>query len=229
MTEVDFIKNQIYDIINVQLSNASNDYFEEDTGAEHLLPGDINCGNDIPFVIAIDGRSAAGKTTLAKLLSQRLGCDVVHMDDFFVPLPLRTPKRYELPGANVHYERFIEEVLPYLHKDEAFSYSFFDCLIMDFNGKRKIERSHYRIVEGSYSHHANFEEYADLKIFIDIDEKTQMERILKRNGEEKAVRFKNEWIPLEELYFSKCDIKNKSDLIIENNKVLLNSYNNQDK
>lgn len=37
-------------------------------------------------IIAIDGRCAAGKTTLADRLVKELGGDVIHMDDFFCRL-----------------------------------------------------------------------------------------------------------------------------------------------
>ena len=35
-------------------------------------------------LVAIDGRCAAGKTTLAASLQAQLGCNVFHMDDFFL-------------------------------------------------------------------------------------------------------------------------------------------------
>ncbi len=35
-------------------------------------------------LIAVDGRCAAGKTTLAAQLQKDLGCNVIHMDDFFL-------------------------------------------------------------------------------------------------------------------------------------------------
>ena len=34
-----------------------------------------------PLIVALDGRCASGKTTLAALLQQRTGCSVVHMED----------------------------------------------------------------------------------------------------------------------------------------------------
>lgn len=37
-------------------------------------------------IIAIDGRCAAGKTTLAARLAKELGGDVIHMDVFFCRL-----------------------------------------------------------------------------------------------------------------------------------------------
>ncbi|MDR1683994.1 MAG: (d)CMP kinase, partial [Elusimicrobiota bacterium] len=42
-----------------------------------------------PFIIAIDGRCAAGKTTFAKWLAARLKAPVLHIDDFYLPLALR--------------------------------------------------------------------------------------------------------------------------------------------
>ena len=35
-------------------------------------------------LVAIDGRCAAGKTTLAASLQAQLACNVFHMDDFFL-------------------------------------------------------------------------------------------------------------------------------------------------
>ena len=41
--------------------------------------------------VAIDGRCAAGKTTLAQALNKRYGYPVVHMDDFFLRPEQRFP------------------------------------------------------------------------------------------------------------------------------------------
>ena len=35
-----------------------------------------------PLLIAVDGRCAAGKTTLAAALREGTGCQVIHRDDF---------------------------------------------------------------------------------------------------------------------------------------------------
>ncbi|MEX3505413.1 hypothetical protein [Corynebacterium sp. LK2510] len=35
------------------------------------------------FTVLIDGRSGAGKTTLALMMGEALGCRVVHLDDFY--------------------------------------------------------------------------------------------------------------------------------------------------
>ncbi len=163
-------------------------------------------------VLAIDGRAAAGKTTLAARLEQILGVDAIHMDDFFLPPPLRTEVRLGEPGGNLHYERVKDEILPYLSTGEEFSYGAFDCSCMAVTGRREIGASRIRVVEGSYSHHPAFGAYADLRVFVTVSPEEQMDRILCRNGEGLAKRFREEWIPMEERYFAAFDIENKADV-----------------
>ena len=168
---------------------------------------------DLSKVIAIDGRAASGKSTLADKLALIIGADVVRMDDFFLPMDLRTPQRLDEVGGNLHYERFIEEVIPCVGKRRAFSYRVFDCSQMSICGDRQIGEGEWRIVEGSYSHHPKFGDYAHLKVFCSVSEEEQMRRILCRNGDKMWSRFKNEWIPMEEKYFDAFDVR-KSALVL---------------
>ena len=165
-------------------------------------------------VIAIDGQAGAGKSTLAQLLAQVLGAGVVYMDDFFLPPFLRTAERLAEPGGNVHYERFVEQVLPYLKKPAVFSYDRFDCSVMQYNGVRQVADAPYRIVEGSYSHHPHFEDYMNLRVFVSVDAAEQMRRIRIRNGADMAERFRKEWIPMEEQYFAAYAVRNRADIIL---------------
>lgn len=166
------------------------------------------------YVVAIDGRAASGKTTLAQSLKELLGAEVIHMDDFFLPPMLRTEERLRQAGGNVHYERFAEEVLPKISQAEAFSYRRFDCGKMDLDGKREVKAAKIRVVEGAYSHHPYFGDYADLKVFSDVEYAEQLRRIRARNGDTKLEAFKNRWIPLEEAYFSAYTVKENADIII---------------
>lgn len=156
-------------------------------------------------VTAIDGRAAAGKTTLAQELADVTGAWVIHMDDFFLPAQLRTPERLKQAGGNIHYERFETEVLPFLRNDAPFTYRRFDCSQMALGDSRTVGRG-MRIVEGSYSHHPRFGEYADLKVFCDVEPEEQMRRIGRRNPR-LVERFKREWIPMEENYIKTYGIK----------------------
>lgn len=166
-------------------------------------------------VAAVGGRCASGKTTLAAKLGKLFLCPVIHADDFFLPLGKRTPERLAEPGGNIDYERFSEEVLPFLASGEAFSYGVFDCSEMRIKGSRFIPASAVRIVEGSYSMHPKFRSAYDVKIFMTISAKKQLERIKKRDGQEKLVIFREKWIPMEEKYFLAQRTSEAADIILE--------------
>lgn len=152
-------------------------------------------------VIAIDGRCASGKTTLAGMLAEELGAGVIHMDDFFLPPELRTKERFSKPGGNVHYERVREEVLPHLKKREDFTYRRFDCGSMAPGGLVKVKGAPYYIVEGAYSCHPALGDYMSLRVFSDVEREEQLRRIERRDGSARLENFKKRWIPLEEAYF----------------------------
>ena len=165
-------------------------------------------------VIALDGRAASGKTTLARQLASITGAGVIHMDDFFLPLEMRNSKRLSQPGGNVHYERFKVEVLHKLKSANAFSYQRFECSKMKLGAMRSVAASRWRVVEGAYSFHPGLGNYADLKIFYDIDPVEQLKRIGKRNGVEAAKTFANRWIPFEEKYIKSFKVKEQADIVL---------------
>lgn len=165
-------------------------------------------------VLAMDGRTASGKSTMAAQLAVVLQAGVAHMDDFFLPQSLRTTARLSVPGGNVHYERFIQEILPYLRKANAFSYRKFDCGSMDFAGQREVPVGRWRIVEGSYSMHPKFGRYWDTAVFSTVNPQEQLERICRRNGAQAAALFETHWIPLEEAYFADCRTAERADLTL---------------
>ena len=41
-------------------------------------------------ILAIDGRCTSGKTTLAEQIEKSLPCNIVHIDDFYLPFSKRT-------------------------------------------------------------------------------------------------------------------------------------------
>ncbi len=167
------------------------------------------------LVIAIDGPSASGKSYLSNLLVKKYDCNIFHMDDFFLPQERKTKERLSIPGANVDHERFLNEVLIPLKNKENFTFDKYSCQTgakekSDLTSVKKIN-----FIEGVYSHHDNLKEFYDLKIFLDLKRETQLDRILNRSNEFMLNRFKTEWIPLEDLYFNSCNVKQNSDLIID--------------
>lgn len=167
------------------------------------------------IIIAVDGRCASGKTTFADELKKNLPCTVLHMDDFFLRSHQRTKERLSLPGENVDHERFLEQVLLPLSRNELFAYNAFDCKTQNFKDSVDITPTAVTVVEGAYSCHPELVGFYDLTVFIDVEKDVQLERILKRNGKEKLKIFKEHWIVFEERYFEAFDIPSKCDIYIK--------------
>lgn len=166
------------------------------------------------YLVAIDGRCAAGKTTLAENLRQKYPCNVIHMDDFYLRPEQRTPERYSEPGGNIDYERFLAEVLIPLKGGRTFSYHPYDCKTQTVGAPITVEPKPLTIVEGSYSCHPKFRGYYDMHIFLDVDADEQLRRIRNRNGEEALYMFKEKWIPLEEAYIKAASVEEFCELHI---------------
>lgn len=167
------------------------------------------------IIIAIDGRCASGKTTLAAELKKELNCNVIHADSFFLRPEQRTKTRLNTPDGNIDYERLENEVLIPLRLGEDFSYRPYDCRTQDFLPPVSVKKNRINIVEGAYSCNPHLFRYYDCTVFMTTDPSEQLKRILNRNGSEGLKAFKEKWIPLEEKYFKKCNIKEQSDFIIE--------------
>lgn len=170
---------------------------------------------DKPYLIAIDGRCASGKTTLADHLSKMIDCPVIHMDHFFLrPEQRRDRQRFRIPGGNVDYERLVYEVMfPMKLKPGApFSYRPFDCKRQELGEEIRIVPTRAVIIEGSYSCHPTLWDHYDIRIFLTASRRKQLKRIWNRNGKEAKAIFQKKWIPLEEAYFAGEKIAKRCDL-----------------
>lgn len=165
------------------------------------------------LVVTVDGFCASGKTTVSGLISEMFESRIIHMDDFFLPKEKRTPERYGEAGGNVDYERFFDEVILHL-KDASLTYGIFDCSSMTVNSNAVLPRRPLTIIEGAYSNHPYFGAYPDIRIFMETDDITQRERIIKRNGAAAYARFAEKWIPFEKKYVSEYGIRDIADYII---------------
>ena len=164
--------------------------------------------------IAIDGRCASGKTTVASLLSKIYDCNVFHIDDFFLRPEQRTSERLSQPGENADHERFESEILIPLKEGKDVIFRRFDCSVQALEAPITVKKKRLNIIEGSYSLHPSLRKYYTLKCFIDIDSSLQAERIEARNTPDAASRFFSTWIPLEEKYLSALDVRDCAEVIL---------------
>ena len=186
--------------------------------SDRIAPADIpeiisSLGKRRVF-LALDGPSAAGKTTLASQLAERFGWTILHMDDFFLRPEQRTPERYATPGGNVDHERFLADVLEPLRSGREAVYRPLDCATLTLASPICVRPGLVILAEGAYSCHPALWEYYDFHMFLPVDPEIQRERIVRRNGE-RAELFFNRWIPLEQAYFSACDLPNRCDYILQ--------------
>lgn len=166
-------------------------------------------------ILAVEGGSASGKTTLSQILNEFYGCTVFHMDDFFLRPEQRTPERLAEIGGNIDRERFLEEVLVALSKNKPVSYRRFDCSTFELSPAAEVIPEKLTVIEGAYSMHPLLSEYYDMSVFLDISPELQRERIAVRNSPQFAERFHNEWIPLENEYFLQMQVKQRCSMRIE--------------
>lgn len=168
------------------------------------------------LLVALEGGSASGKTTLAALLQDLYGCAVFHMDDFFLRPEQRTPERYAQPGGNVDRERFWQEVLEPLRSGaESIAYRRYDCGTGRLLEPVEVPVGSMAVVEGAYSLHPDLAPAYDLRVFLNIDPALQKARIFRRNVPPQRDRFFDTWIPLEQAYFQSLDPKGQCDLVLE--------------
>ena len=168
-------------------------------------------------IIAIEGGSAAGKTTLAKLIADKYECNVFHMDDFFLRPEQRTKERLDEPGGNVDRERFKVEVLESILKGEDVCYRRYSCQTQTLQEPVKVKHTGLTVIEGAYSMHPELDGNYDLSVFLKVTPELQMKRIGIRNTPEKQEMFKNVWIPMEMKYQKAFSIEGRCDLVIEIN------------
>ena len=154
------------------------------------------------ITIAIDGMTGSGKTTLAEELKKIYNSPIFHADDFFLPPELRTEDRLNEPGGNIHYEKMKKEIIDILVEGkigDIIKYRPFNCRIQKLGEEKSFKIEKINIVEGSYCLNPYFGKYYDISIFLKINEKSQIERLMKRCPQ-MINNFVNKWIPFEKKY-----------------------------
>ncbi|MGN0644713.1 uridine kinase family protein [Gemmiger sp.] len=171
-------------------------------------------GAPAPLLIALDGRCAAGKTTLANRLAEQYGWGVIHLDDFFLQPAQRTPQRLAEPGGNLDRDRLISEVLLPLTRHRPGVYRVFDCRTMGFAAvPRPLPAAPVVLLEGSYACHPDLRPLCGLHVFLTVDPGEQLRRLTARNPA-RLQDFRTRWIPMEEQYFRYFHIPETCDLTL---------------
>lgn len=168
------------------------------------------------LILAIDGRCGSGKTTFASYLQKEFKANLFHMDDFYLPLDLRTPEILSQVAGNIDRMRLIEEVLHPLQNGVPFTYrTYSHTPSPHFSDPIQVQPTKVAIIEGSYSCHPDLISFYDYKIFLSLDKDRQWQRLSGRETPEELAGFAKFWIPMEEKYFQACQPQTKCDFYWE--------------
>ena len=164
--------------------------------------------------IAVDGHGGSGKTTLAKWLSEKLGAEIIHTDDF---AGWDNPLNW--------YPNVIEQVFEPISKDaKTLSYqpaSWWENHHPDPVKDQSV--TDVMILEGVSSSRSEFRDYISLSIFVDTPKDICLERGVNRDtgtgkSIEELTKMWEEWFAEEDVYIKRDNPKENADIVINGTK-----------
>lgn len=167
-----------------------------------------------PAVVAIDGRCGSGKSGLGDLMGRLLPCNVVHMDDYYLPPDRRAENWEQIPAGNMDLARFLQEVLVPAGAGAQIRCRPYDCRSGTLREGTTLPARPLTVVEGSYSQHPLLSARYDLRMFLTCAPEEQRRRLERREGAHFAA-YESRWMPLEERYIRQCGPEKGCQLVID--------------
>ena len=146
-----------------------------------------------PVVVALDGRSGAGKSSLATALALRTGGTVLQGDDFYNPsLASLTPaQRDQMSGADaaeivIDWRRLRIEALEPLARGDAAGYRPYDWEAHDgrLADAKLLPAGDVVIADGVYSARPELADLVDLTVLVETDEAIRADRLAGREADD---------------------------------------------
>lgn len=170
---------------------------------------------DDPILAAIDGRCGSGKTSLGELIAQALPCNLLHIDDFYLPQELRAENWQSIPGGNMNFPYILHTIVEPANAGNPIVYRPYVCKKGCFDQEVTLPPRHLTVLEGSYCQHPFLREHYDLRIFLTCDPQTQERRLRSREGGEHFQAFRDTWIPLEERYIREFQVERAAHMVVD--------------
>jgi len=168
-----------------------------------------------PYFIAIDGRSAAGKSTFASRLSEVVNSLVIHGDDFFAGgVDIRNEPPSRLAASCINWREQVAAIES-LQSTGVAVYHRFDWQAFDGTQERALTTLTVQpivILEGVYSARPELRSYFDCFILIEVDDQRRKKQWLKREGEITA--WDKQWLEAEDWYFANISHRSLFDFIV---------------
>jgi len=161
-----------------------------------------------PVIIAVDGRSGAGKTTLAlelaTLLRRHRTVSLFHLEDIYPGWD----------GLADGVQRYVSTVLEPLHRGLPASWTAWDWEAGNDGASRSTAASEVVLVEGVGAAHASALPFVDAAIWVEAPVQQRKQRALERDGESYAP-FWDRWAAQEELLFARGATASAADIVVD--------------
>jgi len=182
--------------------------------------------NATPLIIALDGKSGSGKSTIADALHRHLDAAKLPLDDFFAA----TISDREWDSFSVEerrnrvfeWDRFIVECLEPLRKGQTAKWRAFDFESgPEQDGTYRLESEEKRLnpapivlVDGAYSSAPELSEYIDVTVLVKAPKEERLDRLKERDGVEFSENWHRRWEAVEDYYFDEIRTENDFDYVI---------------
>ena len=165
-----------------------------------------------PILVAIDGASGAGKSTVSDMLKSKLSAAVIPLDDFFsanIPDAIWDEFSVEEKLEKVFdWKRLrTQALLPLLANQQAKWHSF------DF-GAKTCDPAGVVIIDGAYSAGPCLADLVNLTVLIDVPVQERHARLHKREDPAFIKQWHRRWDLVEVFYFTQVRPKNTFDVVI---------------
>ena len=176
-------------------------------------------------IVAIDGRSGAGKSTVAAAVAERVGATVVPSDDFFAASITDREWESKSPeqraGDAIDWKRLRRDALVPLRAGKAARWVAFDFVARKLAdgswplAQEPTERSPASIVivEGAYSSRPELADLLDLTVLIQAPAAVRQARIAAREDPSFLIAWHARWDAAEDYYFRSVRPPSAFDLV----------------
>ena len=175
-----------------------------------------------PVLVAVDGRSGTGKSTLARAIADRLNAAVVVSDDFYAggseaDWKARPPE--ERVEGVVDWRRMRAEALEPLLRGEPAKWHPLDFRPgVGWVGWKEeavaVDPAPVIVLDGAYSARPELADLVDLSVVVEADEGSRQARLKDREDRSFLDRWHRLWDPAEDLYFGEIRRPSDFDLVV---------------